>query len=162
MQASPNGIYPTDAASQVQYLCSDSRTVVLFVEDEEQLDKALEVRAQLPLLRKIVVFDMEGLRALDDPGIVSLGALRASGRASLARHPQAVCERSASCRPDQLAILVYTSGTTGKPKGVMHSHAGLVYEMRGINTMASAYESDERMCFLPLCHIAERMGGPSR
>ena len=53
-----NGIYPTDAASQVHYLCEDSATTVLFVEDEEQLDKALEVRAQLPLLRKIVVFDM--------------------------------------------------------------------------------------------------------
>ncbi|MFM8691675.1 MAG: AMP-binding protein, partial [Limnohabitans sp.] len=56
-----NGIYPTDAAAQVHYLCEDSRTTVLFVEDDEQLDKALEVRAQLPLLRKIVVFDMEGL-----------------------------------------------------------------------------------------------------
>jgi len=154
-----NGIYPTDAPSQVQYLCSDSRTVVLFVEDDEQLDKALEVRDQLPLLRKIVVFDMEGLRDLDDPGVMSLDALRAAGREHLARHPQAVRERAAACRPEQLAILVYTSGTTGKPKGVMHSHAGLVYEMRGINTMASAYEDDERMCFLPLCHIAERMGG---
>jgi len=154
-----NGIYPTDAASQVEYLCSDSSTVVLFVEDDEQLDKALEVRAQLPLLRKIVVFDMEGLRDLDDPGVMSLEALRAEGREYLARHPQAVRERVASCRPQELAILVYTSGTTGKPKGVMHSHAGLVYEMRGINAMASAYEYDERMCFLPLCHIAERMGG---
>ena len=55
-----NGIYPTDAASQVHYLCEDSRTTVLFVEDDEQLDKALEVRERLPLLRKIVVFDMEG------------------------------------------------------------------------------------------------------
>ena len=76
-----NGIYPTDAASQVHYLCEDSRTTVLFVEDDEQLDKALEVRAQLPLLRKIVVFDMEGLRTLDDPAIISLDALRAWAKA---------------------------------------------------------------------------------
>lgn len=62
-----NGIYPTDAASQVHYLCEDSGTTVLFVEDDEQLDKALEVRAQLPRLRKIVVFDMEGLRDVSDP-----------------------------------------------------------------------------------------------
>ncbi len=67
-----NGIYPTDASTQVHYLCEDSRTTVLFVEDDEQLDKALEVRAQLPLLRKIVVFDMEGLRTLDDPDVISL------------------------------------------------------------------------------------------
>src|SRR3954468_2416175 len=59
-----NGIYPTDAASQVHYLCDDSRTSILFVEDDEQLDKALEVRSRLPLLKKIIVFDMEGLREL--------------------------------------------------------------------------------------------------
>ncbi len=62
-----SGIYPTDAASQVHYLCEDSRTTLLFVEDDEQLDKALEVRPQLPLLRQVIVFDMEGLRELDDP-----------------------------------------------------------------------------------------------
>ncbi|HNL41399.1 MAG TPA: AMP-binding protein, partial [Ottowia sp.] len=54
-----NGIYPTDAPAQVHYLCEDSRTRILFVEDDEQLDKALEVRERLPLLAKIVVFDME-------------------------------------------------------------------------------------------------------
>ena len=61
-----NGIYPTDAPAQVEYLCADSATVYLFVEDDEQLDKALEVRARLPLLRRIVVFDMDGLRDFND------------------------------------------------------------------------------------------------
>jgi long-chain acyl-CoA synthetase len=154
-----NGIYPTDAASQVHYLCEDSRTSILFVEDDEQLDKALEVRAQLPGLRKVVVFDMDGLRDLDDPGVISLDDLRALGRAHLAQHPQAVAERSKTCQPEDLAILVYTSGTTGRPKGAMHSHRGLVYTCRGYNTLATQDETDERMCFLPLCHIAERLGG---
>jgi long-chain acyl-CoA synthetase len=154
-----NGIYPTDAAAQVQYLCEDSATRVLFVEDDEQLDKALEVREQLPLLCKIVVFDMKGLRDLDDPGVVSLEALRATGRQWLAQHPGCVEHSSAACQPEDLAILVYTSGTTGKPKGAMHSHRGLVYTTRGFNTLVAQDERDERMCFLPLCHIAERMGG---
>ena len=154
-----NGIYPTDAASQVHYLCEDSQTRVLFVEDDEQLDKALEVRTQLPLLRKIVVFDMEGLRGFHDPGVMSLDDLRALGRAYLQQHPGAVEERARQCRPEDLAILVYTSGTTGKPKGAMHSHAGLVFTARGYNTLIAQDERDERMCFLPLCHIAERMGG---
>ena len=154
-----NGIYPTDAASQVHYLCEDSRTTVLFVEDDEQLDKALEVRAGLPGLRCIVVFDMEGLRDLEDPGVMSLDALRELGRARLSTDPQAVERTVAACRPEDLAILVYTSGTTGKPKGAMHSHAGLVYTARGYNTLIAQDEKDERMCFLPLCHIAERMGG---
>ena len=154
-----NGIYPTDAASQVHYLCEDSRTTVLFVEDDEQLDKALEVRSQLPLLRKIVVFDMEGLHKLDDEDVISLDELRCLGRAYLAQHPDELQQRIDGCKPEDLAILVYTSGTTGKPKGAMHLHAGLIYTVRGFNTLVSQDESDERMCFLPLCHIAERMGG---
>ena len=154
-----NGIYPTDAASQVQYVCEDSSTTILFVEDDEQLDKALEVRAQLPLLRKIVVFDMEGLSGLQDPDVISLDDLRALGRAYLVQHPQELTQRIAAVRPEDLAILVYTSGTTGKPKGAMHSHHGLVYAVRGYNVLVSQSEADERMCFLPLCHIAERVGG---
>jgi long-chain acyl-CoA synthetase len=154
-----NGIYPTDAASQVQYLCEDSRTTLLFVEDDEQLDKALEVRDQLPLLRKIVVFDMDGLREVDDDGIISLKKLRALGRDYIAAHPQELLKRSRACKPEDLAILVYTSGTTGKPKGAMHNHHGLVYTVRGYNTLVAQDDTDERMCFLPLCHIAERMGG---
>ena len=154
-----NGIYPTDAASQVHYLCEDSRTTVLFVEDDEQLDKALEVRSHLAGLRKVVVFNMEGLRDLDEPDVIGLDELRALGRSYLAQHPGAVEERVQACQPDDLAILVYTSGTTGRPKGAMHSHKGLVFTARGYNTLVAQYESDERMCFLPLCHIAERMGG---
>ncbi|MES2994236.1 MAG: AMP-binding protein [Pseudomonadota bacterium] len=154
-----NGIYPTDAAPQVHYLCEDSRTRVLFVEDEEQLDKALEVRAGLPLLRKIVVFDPKGLREFADPGVIDLAALRALGRAHAQWHPGELDARVTACRPDDLAILVYTSGTTGKPKGAMHSHRGLVYTARGYNRIVAQDASDERMCFLPLCHIAERMGG---
>ncbi len=154
-----NGIYPTDASSQVQYLCEDSRTTFLFVEDDQQLDKALEVRDQLPGLRKIVVFDMEGLHGLQDDNILSLDSLRALGRTYLTQHPNQLQQRVDATRPEDLAILVYTSGTTGKPKGAMHLHAGLVYTVRGYNTLVAQNEQDERMCFLPLCHIAERMGG---
>jgi long-chain acyl-CoA synthetase len=154
-----NGIYPTDSAEQAQYLCEDSRTTVLFVEDEEQLDKALEVRERLPLLRKIVVMDTKGLRGFDDAGVIDLAALRELGRVHAKDHAGAMEARVAAVKPADLAILVYTSGTTGKPKGAMHSHAGLVYTVRGYNLIVAQYESDERICFLPLCHIAERIGG---
>ncbi len=154
-----NGIYPTDAPSQVHYLCSDSRTAVLFVEDEEQLDKVLEVRERLALLRKIVVFDMQGLHDLDDAQVIGLDALCALGREHLAAHPGEIGRRVAAVEPDDLAILVYTSGTTGRPKGAMLAHRSLVCAMRGYNVAVTQDESDERMCFLPLCHIAERMGG---
>jgi len=154
-----SGIYPTDAAAQVHYLCDDSRTRVLFVEDEEQLDKALQASAELPLLRKIIVFDMEGLRDFDHPLVTSLDALRARGREHLAQHPGLLEQRVAAVRPEDLAILVYTSGTTGKPKGAMHLHGGLTFWLRQINQIVGQDEADERMCFLPLCHVAERTGG---
>jgi long-chain acyl-CoA synthetase len=154
-----NGIYPTDAASQVEYLCEDSSSTILFVEDEEQLDKALEVRASLPKLRKIVVFDTEGLRGFNDSGVIGLAELRKLGREYAKAHPTELRARSKAVKPHDLAILVYTSGTTGKPKGAMHSHHGLVYTTRGYNMLVRQDEKDERMCFLPLCHIAERIGG---
>ena len=154
-----NGVYPTDAPSQLQYLCEDSRTCLLFVEDEEQLDKALEVRAQLPLLQHIVIFDMEGLHHFNDPMVMSLAQLRERGRAHDQAHPGLFDERVASRGPDDLAILIYTSGTTGRPKGAMLSHHALVYTVHGYNTLIAQDQSDERMCFLPLCHVAERLGG---
>ena len=154
-----NGIYPTDAASQVHYLCDDSGTTILFVEDDEQLDKALEVRAQLPRLRQTIVFDMEGLTGLDDPQVMSLDSLRTLGRQHRASNSNAMTERIAAIDPASLAILVYTSGTTGKPKGAMHSHRSLVAALHGYQQVTAQLGTDERMCFLPLCHIAERMGG---
>jgi long-chain acyl-CoA synthetase len=154
-----NGIYPTDAPSQAEYLCADSSTRVLFVEDDEQLDKALAVRARLPLLRTIVVFDMEGLSRFTDPMVMSLAELRTAGSRHDSAHP-GLFERLCACRkPHELAVLVYTSGTTGKPKGAMHSHASMVYMARGYNLIFPQREGDERMCFLPLCHVAERVGG---
>ena len=154
-----NGIYPTDAAPQVEYLCADSRTTVLFVQNEEQLDKALEVRASLPLLRHIVVFDNKGLERFSDPMVLSLASLRERGAAHDAAHPQEFERRCKSRGPKDLAILVYTSGTTGKPKGAMHSHAGLLHIIRSTDAFLPQNASDQRMCFLPLCHIAERVGG---
>jgi len=154
-----NGIYPTDAPVQVEYLCSDSATRVVFVEDDEQLDKVLEVRDRLPQLAWIVVFDMEGLHHFEDPRVIGLDALRERGRTRDAAHPDEFDRRVASRGPDDLAILVYTSGTTGKPKGAMHLHRGLVWTMRHTAIGLGSVDPDERMCFLPLCHIFERMVG---
>ena len=154
-----SGIYPTDAASQVEYLCTDSASRVLFVEDDEQLDKVLEVRERLPGLRRIVVFEMEGLERLDDPMVVSLDAYEARGAAWDAAHPDEFERRLASRGERDLAILIYTSGTTGKPKGAMLSHRNLRSVMEQFAPELAADENDDKMAFLPLCHIAERMIG---
>ncbi|MSQ19704.1 MAG: long-chain fatty acid--CoA ligase [Betaproteobacteria bacterium] len=154
-----NGIYPTDAPSQVEYLLNDSATVYLFVEDDEQLDKVLEVRSRVPRLRKIIVFDMEGLDDLQDDAVMSLDALRATGRAYFALHPEQWDIRVDMRKASDLAILVYTSGTTGRPKGAMLSHANVLATVKAYQARFPQSETDERICFLPLCHIAERVGG---
>jgi len=154
-----NGIYPTDAPAQVEYLCADSSTVFLFVEDDEQLDKALEVRTALPKLRKIIVFEMEGLREFSDGQVISLEALRALGRAFDVAHPGLWERRLVWRNASDLAELIYTSGTTGKPKGAMLSHRNLVAAMRLYADFYAQRPDDERMCFLPLCHVAERVIG---
>jgi long-chain acyl-CoA synthetase len=154
-----NGIYPTDAAAQTEYLLSDSGSVFVFVEDEEQLDKVLEVRERLPKLRKIVVFDMEGLRDFDDQQVMSLDALRALGADHHAKNPALWESRLGTRQAADLAILVYTSGTTGKPKGAMISHRNILATLDGYQDSFPQGPEDERMAFLPLCHIAERLGG---
>ncbi len=154
-----SGIYPTDAPAQVEYLCSDSRSRVLFVEDDEQLDKVLQVRERLPLLVRIVVFDTEGLSHLSDPQVISLTAFQALGDEFDRAHPGEFERRLDSRTAEDLAILVYTSGTTGKPKGAMISHRNLTTVMERFVPELPQDETDDKMAFLPLCHIAERMFG---
>ena len=154
-----SGIYPTDSAKQVAYLVNDSRTRVLFVEDDEQLDKALEARAHCPTLERIVIFDMEGLAKFSDPMCVSFASFLAEGRARMAGREDRWEEMIASRGPDDLAILVYTSGTTGPPKGVMLSHRNVVTQMRHATDVLSYTAHEERLAFLPMCHVAERVAG---
>ena len=154
-----NGIYPTDASAQVEYLLADSDSRFVFVEDEEQLDKVLEVRERLPRLQRAIVFDMKGLHDIRDPCVMSLEDLRARGREHDAAHPDEWERRMRLRRAEDLAILVYTSGTTGKPKGAMLSHANILATARCYQASFPQFETDERMAFLPLCHIAERTGG---
>ncbi len=150
------GIYPTDAAKQVEYILNDSRAKFLFVEDEEQLDKFIAVRDRLPALKKVVVFDMEGLRDFADDMVMSLEALMALGADYERDHAGVWDERVAAARPDDLLLLIYTSGTTGPPKGAMISHKNVIFQIMDGRNVIPIFAGDEKLCFLPLCHIAER------
>ena len=155
-----SGIYPTDAPSQVEYVLSDSQSVYVFVEDDEQLDKVLSVRERLPKLRRIIVFEMDNLAGFEDPMVMSLKQLRALGAALHTQQPDLWMARSAQRQPGDVAILVYTSGTTGRPKGAMLTHDNLVFAAEQmVDHIFHLQEGDERIGYLPLCHVAERVGG---
>lgn len=151
------GIYPTSSRDQVAYVVTDSGARFVFVEDEEQLDKVLEKRAQMPRVEKIVVYDMKGLRNFTAPDVMSYEALLALGRDYAAAHPDAWGAALKVARPQDPAIFVYTSGTTGPPKGAKLSHANLIFAIEHWREFAPTTERDHTLAFLPLCHMAERM-----
>jgi long-chain acyl-CoA synthetase len=156
------GIYPTDSPAQVEYLINDSGTKFLLVENEEQLDKILAVREHTPGLKKIVVFDMEGLRDLKDEQVMPLDDLYALGEAYARDHAAVWEERIATSKPGDVAIIVYTSGTTGPSKGALLTHRNIIFQggaFRRIDPELALRETDEALNFLPLCHVAERFGG---
>jgi long-chain acyl-CoA synthetase len=147
-----NGVYTTDSARQVEYLVRDSRTKFFFAENEEQLDKILEVREACPTLERIFVFDMEGLDDFSDPQVMSFDALLAAGEGDEALWASEV----AAAQPEDIALLIYTSGTTGPPKGAMMAHRNLIFQIARSETLCSLGPGDQLLSFLPLCHIAER------
>lgn len=151
------GIYPTSSRDQLRYIVNDSGARVIFVEDEEQLDKVLERRADMPTLVRIVVFDMEGLHNFSDPMVMSLAELQDLGRAHDAAHPRQWQAGVDAARPGQAAIIVYTSGTTGSPKGALISHANLLFAIEHWKEFAPTHAGDDTLAFLPLCHVAERL-----
>ena len=151
-----NGIYTTDSANQIEYIVNDSGTRFVFAENEEQLDKILEVRARCPQLVKIIVFDMEGLRGFTDDQVMPFEELLELGARYEREHPGAFDPMVEIARPEDLAILVYTSGTTGPPKGSMLSHRNILFQLGFSDFITEPREGDQQLSFLPLAHIAER------
>ncbi|HMM54008.1 MAG TPA: AMP-binding protein [Candidatus Desulfobacillus sp.] len=153
------GIYTTNAAVECAYVLEHSGARVFIVENEEQLDKALEVRDGLAELRWIVVMDTEGLAGLEDPMVISWEELLRRGRERRERQPGELEERLARIDPQGLAILIYTSGTTGPPKGAMLSQRNLTWTAHCLLGVldVDAVRGEEVVSFLPLSHIAERL-----
>jgi long-chain acyl-CoA synthetase len=150
------GIYTTSSAKEVQYVVDHSDSRFFFVEDEEQLDKYLEVRKDLPQVEKVIVFDMEGLRHFRDPMVMSFEDLLRGGKDFGEKQPDLFEKRYQEPQAEDLAILVYTSGTTGPPKGAMLSHHNILTAMDLLDKANPVLETDELLSYMPLCHVAER------
>ncbi len=148
------GIYPTSPAAEVEYLLSHSEASVLVVEDEEQLDKALEAWDRLEKLQTIIVIDPRGVKELDDPRIVTFQELLDLGDSVVGESFEEMIKTISS---SETAIIVYTSGTTGPPKGAMITHQNLRFAAIAWGSVYKYNKNDEVLSYLPLCHVAERV-----
>lgn len=151
-------IYPTLTAKQAAYIIKDSGSIVIFVSNESQLKKVLEVTSELPQLKKIVVFDKYNASLVKTPDLVmSLKELEEVGQALDKEQPQLYEQLTSKIQPKDLATLIYTSGTTGEPKGVILTHWNLTFNVVNTADEALAFTSDDcSLSFLPFSHVFER------
>jgi len=151
------GVYSTNAWPQVEYVVENSESKFLFVENEEQLDKWLNFRNKVPQLKKVIVWDLEGLRHFTDPMVMTYNDLLEVGRQIVEEDTDLFERRMAEVTPKDLSVLIYTSGTTGPPKGAMLTHRNVIWMGRAINVDVPIKNTDEILSFLPLCHVFQRL-----
>jgi long-chain acyl-CoA synthetase len=151
------GVYPTSPGVEIEYLLQLAGAPVIVCEDQEQLDKVLSVRANLPALRQIVLIDARGLRHYERSGIHEFEALVDAGRKLAAAQPTRIEALAAAQTLDDIGLIVFTSGSTGRPKAAQMSWRGLGAAARGLNTVLRCTERDALVSYLPLCHVAEQM-----
>jgi len=148
-------IYPTNAPLQVAYIAGHAEVKVAFCENAGQLAKIQEVLNDLPELRRVVVIDPTGVT--EDDFVISWDSLLAAGDMFNAANPNDVDEHAAAVKAEDLATIVYTSGTTGPPKGAMLTQHNIVWTCGALSQMLHAGPGDRFLSYLPLSHIAERM-----
>ncbi|MDO5502542.1 MAG: AMP-binding protein [Actinomycetia bacterium] len=156
------GFYPTNPVAEVRYLLTDSGAKVVVAEDQEQVDKALELIDEIETLNWIVYLDSRGMADYEDERLISLDEAIARGVELRAQDPDLLSRLEAEKTPDDLVTLIYTSGTTGPPKGAMLSAANIAFGtdvfardggMFGSNGLT---RDDVLVSYLPLSHVLER------
>jgi long-chain acyl-CoA synthetase len=151
------GIYPTSSPEQILYLLDHSEARVIFVENEEQLEKVLPI---LPKTRveRMVVWDTKGLWGFRDPRVVFHEDFEREGDALRAAEPGRLDEKLLEVSPEDTAMIIYTSGTTGNPKGAMLSHGSALFMSEALIDANGARIDDDLISYLPLAHIYENLG----
>ncbi|GAB1335550.1 AMP-dependent synthetase/ligase [Streptomyces sp. E-15] len=144
-------VYPQTNADESAFILADSESRVLIAEDAAQLAKAVEKRAELPALTKVVVIDPAGVETGDQ--VTTLAELERRGAAYLEQHPQLIKEKVGAITREQLATLIYTSGTTGRPKGVRLPHGNWAYMAKAIAATGLVTMEDVQYLWLPLAHV---------
>jgi long-chain acyl-CoA synthetase len=155
--AVPSTVYATLSVDQLRYLARHSHAGIVVLENEEALRKWSPIIADLPGLRHVIVIDRDGD---DETGrIVSLRQVAARGTAAHRADPEAFEKTWREVRPEQPVTLLYTSGTTGDPKGVVLTHHNVLYQCVVMQNTIETPDHAESLAYLPLAHIAERVLG---
>jgi long-chain acyl-CoA synthetase len=152
------GMYPTSPAAEIRHLVTASDTTLLFIEDQEQHDKIKELESELPALRQLIIFDPKGTRRDRTLNLMSFEALLARGEEARKRHAHAIAMRKSAIRPEDTAMMVFTSGSTGLPKAAQISHANLSTALDIARDLFAGFPQGRAniLSYLPLCHIAEQ------
>lgn len=151
------GVYATSPAVEVAYVLSHCDAEIVVCEDQEQVDKVLEKRDELPCLKRIVVIETKGMRAYPADLVISFAALEELGRAEEKDHPRLVEERLARQSLADIGLMIYTSGSTGRPKGAMLSYRNLRAQAIVVIDKLGLDDTTTHLSYLPLCHVAEQM-----
>ncbi len=151
------GVYPTSPYPEVHYVVEHCEARFVVCEDQEQTDKIMEVWDQLPKVEKIIVIDMKGLRHYPRDRIIAFSEVEKLGRQLDAEDPQRFNQEVNSGQVEDVCIMVYTSGTTGKPKGAMINHRNIESMTLGSIDAIGAGPDDSVVSYLPLCHVAEKI-----
>jgi len=153
----PVPIYQDSVEKEMEYIVDHAEARFAVVEDQEQVDKLLSLRARCPRLTHIVYDDARGMRAYSEPGLVSLAELRELGRKFEVGHPAHFDAEVAGGAADDLAIICYTSGTTGVPKGAMLSHRNLIVTARNAARFEGLGEDEEVLSYLPMAWVGDHV-----
>src|SRR5262249_24892402 len=150
-------LYQDSIEAEMQYIVDHAEARFAVVEDQEQVDKLLHVRAACPRLQHIVYKDPRGMRHYTDPCLLSLDALQELGRKFAVEHPGDFDEEVAAGAGDDVAIICYPSGTPGRPRGAMLSHRNLIATAQNAVRREGLRESDEVVAYLPMAWIGDHM-----
>ncbi len=155
--AVPVPLYQDAAATEYTFPINNADVAWAIVEDQEQVDKLLELRPSCPGLKRIWFDDPRGLRNYAEDGLASIDALVAAGEAHDAAHPGFFDAQVARCQPDDVAAMFFTSGTTGNPKGVVHSHATLLDRASAGQRFDKLTADEEVLAYMPLAWIGQNI-----